>query len=185
MVVVHPLKERIGLDLLHTCSTNPVLLLTAEPAHRMTSLSITHIKQVITNHSRCSVLLVSFAPIVNMQNKSERGEMNGGVFLPEDEVFGLLWYRHFWWKDQRLSPVHHFPVRLLRRLWAEWRVTCRQRQEQPSFRPYLAWSKTSDGRYVSIMSESLPISISYMMTPRLHQSQSLLYPFCMKTSGAM
>lgn len=70
-----------------------------------------------------------------MQNKSERGEMNRGVFLPEDEVFGLLWYRHFWRKDQCLSPVHHFPVCLLRRLWAERRVTCRQGEQQtrPTF----------------------------------------------------
>lgn len=32
---------------------------------------------------------------------------------------------------------------------------------------------------------NLPISISYMMTPSDHQSQSLLYPVCMNTSGAM
>lgn len=32
MVVVHPLEERVGLDLLHSCRPDPVLLLTAEPA---------------------------------------------------------------------------------------------------------------------------------------------------------
>lgn len=41
MVVVHPLKEWIGLDLVHTCSTNPVLLLAAEPAQETCSLSVT------------------------------------------------------------------------------------------------------------------------------------------------
>lgn len=33
VVVVHPLKERIGLDVLHAHSSDPVLLLAAEPAH--------------------------------------------------------------------------------------------------------------------------------------------------------
>lgn len=40
MVVVHPLKERIGLDLLHACSADPVLLLTAEPAQTKPSVRI-------------------------------------------------------------------------------------------------------------------------------------------------
>ena len=31
----------------------------------------------------------------------------------------------------------------------------------------------------------LPINISYMITPKLHQSQQEVYPVCMKTSGAM
>lgn len=57
MVVVHPLKERIGLDLLHACSTDPVLLLTAEPAHNMCSLNIKHVQQLSTNHLSSLVLL--------------------------------------------------------------------------------------------------------------------------------
>lgn len=37
MVVVHPLKEWVGFDLLHTCCTNPVLLFTTEPAQNASS----------------------------------------------------------------------------------------------------------------------------------------------------
>lgn len=65
--------------------------------------------------------------------------VNGGngdrwtVLLPEDEVFGLLWYRHFWRKGERLSPVHHFPVCLLRRLRAERGITWKQQKHQQSF----------------------------------------------------
>lgn len=59
------------------------------------------------------------------------------MFLPEDEVFGLLWYRHFWRENERLSPVHHFPVCLLRCLWAERRVTCTWQQDHHK---HLAWS---------------------------------------------
>lgn len=36
-----------------------------------------------------------------------------------------------------------------------------------------------------ITQQNLPISISYIITPKDHQSHSLLYPVCMKTSGAM
>lgn len=32
---------------------------------------------------------------------------------------------------------------------------------------------------------NLPINISYIITPKDHQSQSLLYPVCINTSGAM
>lgn len=67
------------------------------------------------------------------QHRSKRES----VFLPENEVFGLLWNRHFWRKDQRFSPVHHFSVGFLRRLWAEWRVTCSSRQQPQRLRQRL------------------------------------------------
>lgn len=119
MVIVHPLKEWIGLYLLHTCSTDPVLFLTAEPAHNTSLLNTTHMK-----------------PRRNVTITSTEG-LKRGVSLPQDQVFGLLWYRHFRRKGQRLSPVHHLPVRLLRRLRAERRVTCTQQKHQPSFRDFI------------------------------------------------
>lgn len=45
MVVVDSFKERIRLDLLHTCGTDAVLLLAAESVHHICSFSITDVQQ--------------------------------------------------------------------------------------------------------------------------------------------
>lgn len=43
MVVVHPLKERVGFDILHSHSTYPVFLLTAKPVHNMSSFKMAQV----------------------------------------------------------------------------------------------------------------------------------------------
>lgn len=46
MVIVHALKERVGLDLLHPHSSYPVFLLTTKPVHNMSSVNTVHSSQV-------------------------------------------------------------------------------------------------------------------------------------------
>ena len=119
MVVVHALKERIGLYLFDSYSPDPVLLLTAEPVHDMCSLNIIHTHQLMQTISgvrccrrslfktkqgihhkytkRVQALISVWPSAASTTVVSVRvvGDARRCI-LPEDEVFGLFWYGNFW-----------------------------------------------------------------------------------------